>query len=243
MTQSTDRQCEWSRSQESPIPLGETVLPPCPVCLASAPRPLCTLEGRDYWRCRRCAVRFLDPAHHPSPDSEFDHYRLHENDPDDSGYRRFLAKLAAPLLERLPPACRGLDYGCGPGPALARMLEDAGHTVALYDPFFFPDTTALQRRYDFVACTETAEHFHRPADDFERMMTVVRPGGRLAIMTCFQTDDSQFADWHYRRDPTHVVFYRAETFHWLAAARGWSCEIPVKDVALLGRPPETGDAA
>ena len=37
---------------------------------------------------------------------------------------------------------------------------------------------------------------------------LVRPGGWLAVMTCFQTDDARFAGWHYRKDPTHVVFYR-----------------------------------
>jgi hypothetical protein len=37
-------------------------------------------------------------------------------------------------------------------------------------------------------------------------------------------------------DPTHVVFYRSGTFVTIAAARGWSCEIPRKDVALLRVP-------
>lgn len=116
------------------------------------------------------------------------------------------------------------------------MLRQAGHEVALYDPFFHPDPRPLLQTYDFVTCTESAEHFHRPAREFERLMSLVRPGGWLAVMTCFQTDDAAFADWHYRRDPTHVVFYREETMRHLAAARGWSCEIPQKDVALMRRP-------
>ena len=49
-------------------------------------------------------------------------------------------------------------------------------------------------------------------------------------MTCFQTDDKRFADWHYRKDPTHVVFYRETTFRTIARQRGWTCQIPVKDV-------------
>ena len=52
-------------------------------------------------------------------------------------------------------------------------------------------------------------------------------------MTSFQTDDAAFANWHYRRDPTQVVFYREETFRHLAAIWGWDCEIPRKDVVLL----------
>ena len=34
-----------------------------------------------------------------------------------------------PLLARLGPASHGLDYGCGPGPALATMLREEGHGV------------------------------------------------------------------------------------------------------------------
>ncbi|MEX0583240.1 MAG: class I SAM-dependent methyltransferase [Sneathiella sp.] len=208
----------------------------CPLCRLTGAELFLSIETRDYWRCGNCASRFLDPRQHPSRNTEYAHYLLHENHVDDPGYRRFLSKLAVSLLARLPAASEGLDYGCGPGPALAAMLGEAGHKMALYDPFFYPDPGPLELRYDFVTCTETAEHFHRPAEEFERLMTLIRPGGWLAIMTCFQTDDAEFRDWHYRRDPTHVVFYREETFRYLATERGWRCEIPVKDVVLMQNP-------
>ena len=206
----------------------------CPVCREPGLEPFCRVEGRLYHRCARCEARLLDPRHHPTPEDELAHYRLHENDPEDAGYRRFLARLAEPLLAKLRVPARGLDFGCGPGPALAHMLREAGHSVALYDPFFAPDRRVLRPgAYDFVTCSETAEHFHRPAESFDRMGRLLRPGGWLAVMTCFQTDDARFADWHYRRDPTHTVFYRETTLRRLAAARGWHCEIPARDVALL----------
>ncbi|WP_439574245.1 class I SAM-dependent methyltransferase [Phreatobacter sp.] len=214
----------------------------CPVCRARGSQPFLSVAGRDYRRCGTCAARFLDPRHLPSREAEQAHYLHHENDPDDPGYRRFLSKLAIPLLARLPMASRGLDYGCGPGPALAAMLREAGHSMALYDPLFHPDPEPLSHSYDFVTCTETAEHFHRPAEAFAGLMSLVRPGGWLAVMTCFQTDDARFQDWHYRKDPTHVVFYREETLRHLAAARGWRCEVPVKDVALMQRPSAQEDA-
>jgi hypothetical protein len=74
-------------------------------------------------------------------------------------------------------------------------------------------------------------------------MRLVRPGGWLAIMTCFLTDDDRFRDWHYRTDPTHVVFYREATLRHLAGSRGWSCEVPAKDVALMRRPAGQGGVA
>lgn len=206
---------------------------PCPVCRDRRLVHLMAVSGRDYWRCAACEARLLDPRQLPSRGEELAHYRLHRNDPGDPGYRRFLGRLADPLLERLAPGSEGLDFGCGPGPALATMLDEAGHRMALYDPFFEPDAATLDRTYDFVTCSETAEHFHHPADEFDRLDRLLRPGGWLALMTSFQTDDTRFADWHYRRDPTHVVFYREATLRLIAGQRGWSCEIPAPDVALM----------
>ncbi|MEM7422444.1 MAG: class I SAM-dependent methyltransferase [Pseudomonadota bacterium] len=210
--------------------------PPCPVCRSVDVRHLMQLAGQVYWRCDRCEATFLDPVHHPDAATERAQYMLHENDVDDPRYRRFLSKLADPLAERLPPAGRGLDYGCGPGPALAAMLEQAGHSVALFDPFFFPDRAVLTGSYDFITCTEAAEHFFAPATEFERLNELLRPGGWLGVMTCFQTDDAKFATWHYRRDPTHVVFYRVKTFDVVARQNGWQMVCPAKDVALFQKP-------
>ena len=205
----------------------------CRVCLWAGAAPFMQVRGREYWRCPRCAATFLDEAQLPHAADERAEYLLHENDPEDETYRGFLARLAAPLLAELPPARCGLDYGCGPGPALGRLLTEAGHVVRFYDPFFRPDEAALARMYDFITCSEVVEHFHRPATEFARLDAMLRPGGWLGIMTCFATDDERFADWHYRRDPTHVVFYRPRTFEYLASRLGWRCEIPSKDVVLM----------
>jgi len=214
------------------------VCPVCPVCRGPDTRPLLSVDGRDYGFCPLCEARFLAPAQRPSRAEERAHYGHHRNDPADPRYRRFLAKLADPLLARLPGPSSGLDFGCGPGPALAAMLREAGHSVALYDPFFAPDPAPLSVRYDFVACTEVAEHFHDPAGEFDRLRRLLRPGGLLALMTCLQTDDARFAGWHYRKDPTHVVFYREATFRFLADRWGWGCEVPAKDVVFLRCPRE-----
>jgi 2-polyprenyl-3-methyl-5-hydroxy-6-metoxy-1,4-benzoquinol methylase len=195
-----------------------------------------SIDRQDYWRCGYCEARFLDPAHRMTAAEERRHYLTHQNDPADPGYRRFLSKLSDPLLKRLAPGLRGLDFGCGPGPALAAMLREAGQMMAVYDPFFAPDPDVLTRRYDFITCTEVMEHLHDPADVFDTLNGLLRPGGWLAVMTTFQTEDSRFAQWRYRREPTHVVFYREATLRKIAAELGWSCEIPAKDVALMHKP-------
>jgi len=209
--------------------------PRCPVCHNPSPEHFLSVKGRDYWRCNICEARFLDPSHYVSAQTEQAEYELHQNDVDDPGYLKFLAKLTNPLTEKLSPGMSGLDYGCGPGPALAGLLQKAGHEVALFDPFFYPDPAPLGQTYDFITCTEVIEHSHNPAQEFDRLNGLLRPGGYLGLMTCFQTDDARFANWHYRNDPTHVVFYREITLHWIAKQQGWTCHIPVKDVAIMGK--------
>ena len=175
---------------------------------------------------------FLDPAQRIPREDEKARYETHDNSPEDEGYVTFLRKLADPMLERIPPNSQGLDYGCGPGPAMHVIFEEHGHELEHWDPFFEPDRSVFDERYDFITCSETAEHFHDPAGEFNRFDRMLRSGGWLAVMTAFRPADREFAGWHYRRDPTHAVFYREETFRWLARRFGWQCEFPAPDVFL-----------
>lgn len=208
----------------------------CVVCEASSAQVFMAIADRTYFRCAACEATFLDPAALPDRALEHAQYRLHQNDIANPGYRRFLSRLTTPLLECLAPAQAGLDYGCGPGPALAAMLSEAGHHMTVYDPLFFNDVAALEKRYDFITCSEVAEHFHDPAAEFARLERMLAAGGWMAFMTAFQTDDSAFANWHYRRDPTHVVFYREATFKAIARRHRLQCRIPCPNVALLHKP-------
>lgn len=194
------------------------------------------VDTYDYWRCHCCEATFVDPSQLPTRAAELVEYELHRNEVHDPSYRKFLSRLASPLLAHLPAGQSGLDYGSGPGPALAAMLSEAGHRMAIYDPLFFDDAKVLDTHYDFITCTEVAEHFHHPFEEFARLDSLLKPGGCLAVMTLFQTDDDAFANWHYRRDPTHVVFYRQSTFHNIAERHHWRCEIPRANVVLLHKP-------
>ena len=50
---------------------------------------------------------------------------VHNNNPYDSEYRKFLSKIIEPLIDKIIPGAKGLDYGSGPGPTLSLMLETA----------------------------------------------------------------------------------------------------------------------
>lgn len=204
----------------------------CTLCGAPA-QPFAHLEGRQYYRCPRCQLTFEHPDQLPTSEQEKGQYDLHENRPDDPGYRRFLSQLADPLIARLTPGANGLDFGCGPGPALAAMLREQGFGCATYDPIYAPDTAPLTAQYDFVTCTEVVEHLHRPEREWQWFAEHVKPGGWLGIMTRWLTDDNAFATWHYRRDPTHVCFWQPATFEWLAGEYGWSLHLTGNPVVLM----------
>ncbi|MDA3934682.1 MAG: class I SAM-dependent methyltransferase [Gammaproteobacteria bacterium] len=205
----------------------------CPLCKSAQAECFCSVNGQHYWRCPDCQLRFLQTNQRLGMEQELAHYQLHNNDPADHGYQSFLMRLAEPLLALLPAHCSGLDYGCGPGPALAQMLASAGHRMSVYDPLFAAQASVLEQQYDFITCSETAEHFFRPDQEFERLYNMLRPNGWLAVMTTLQTNDSRFANWHYRRDPTHVCFYQTATFAWLADLYQMQLLQPVANVILL----------
>lgn len=209
-------------------------MPPegCPLCGAAATLRE-TVGARRFFQCEACRLLFLHPLDRLGPEAERAHYATHENDADDPGYRRWLGRLVEPLVDRLAPGAQGLDFGCGPAPALASMLTERGFPTAIYDPFFAPDESVLSRRYDFVTCTETAEHFHDPRRAFERLAGLIEPGGLLAVMTQLVRDDARLADWRYARDPTHTSLYTEATLSWIAAWRRWRIERVGRDIALF----------
>ncbi|MGF1517860.1 MAG: class I SAM-dependent methyltransferase [Nodosilinea sp.] len=190
-------------------------------------------KHRVYYRCDRCNLIFVPPSYFLTAEAEKVEYDRHQNHPYDPGYRRFLSRLAEPLLARLAPGSEGLDFGSGPGPTLSVMLAEAGHTVAIYDPFYAVDTAVFERRYDFITATEVVEHLGQPQLELDRLWDCLKPGAVLGIMTKLSRDDAAFARWHYKSDPTHICFFSVQTFEWLAVC--WQAELTIlgQDVILL----------
>ncbi len=208
----------------------------CPLCGAGPAESFAEDRARAYFRCPTCALVFADPARHLEPAAERARYDRHRNDPDDPGYRAHLDRLARPLLTRLCPGLRGLDYGCGPGPLLAQMLTEAGLEMAVYDPFYAPDRDVLATTYDVVTCTETVEHFRHPADDWAQLSALVAAGGWLGVMTKLAVARDCFPTWFYKNDPTHVSFYSLATLAWIGARLALTIELHDEDVVLMRRP-------
>jgi SAM-dependent methyltransferase len=207
--------------------------PACPLCGAGAPAGPLRGRARWFWHCAVCRLVFVPPADHPSREAEEARYRLHRNAAGDAGHRDALARILDPLAARLRAGMEGIDYGCGPTPVLVAMLEERGFRAAGYDPIFFPDPAPLARAWDFVACTETVEHFREPGREFERLGRLVRPGGWIGIQTRLIAADQDLAAWWYAEDPTHLCFYARTTFDWIADRHGWTVEFAAPDVVLM----------
>lgn len=208
----------------------------CPLCTSTARQPFHRDQRRSYLRCGSCSLVYVPPAYYLDPESERAEYDLHCNEVDDPGYRRFLSRLARPLQQRLASGDRGLDFGCGAGPALAHMLREAGYEVALYDIFYHPDPAALKGAYNFICATEVVEHLHAPGDELRRLWSLLQPGGWLGVMTKLVRDREAFSGWHYKNDPTHVCFFSRETWQWWALRQEARLEFMGADVILLQKP-------
>ncbi len=208
---------------------------PCPLCDHRKAAPYHEDSRRSYLQCLRCDLVFVLPAQRPTLAQERAEYDLHQNRVDDPGYRKFLSRLAQPLLDELPPGSRGLDFGCGPGPALAAMLAEAGHQVTLFDAYYQPDAAVLRPGYDFITATEVVEHLHAPGAELDRLWQLLLPGGVLGVMTKLVRDQAAFAGWHYKNDITHVCFFSRASWRWWAERYRARLAFVGADVILLYR--------
>jgi hypothetical protein len=184
--------------------------------------------GLTYGHCHQCDLIFVDPKFLLSVEDEKARYETHQNDVGDPGYERFLRQLWDPMHELLKQEknfSEGLDFGCGPGPALQRMIEQAGYGCDIYDPFYAPEQKIFEKTYDFVTCTEVVEHFHFPSKAWAQLLGRVRMGGVVGVMTQLHPGGASAADffprWWYARDPAHVSFYSEKTLCWIFSQAGF----------------------
>lgn len=205
----------------------------CPLCTSAEVRRHFHDGRREYLGCGACGFVFVPSRDFLSREHEKKRYDLHRNSFDDPEYRRYLNRLFCSVRDRLAPGSSGLDFGSGPEPVLARMFEDAGHSMTLYDRYYEPEASALLQRYDFITASEVVEHLRDPWFELDRLWNQIKLGGLLGIMTQSLAEQDAFSTWHYKNDPTHVGFFSRKAFAWLA--RRWHAELtfPEKDVFLF----------
>jgi len=178
---------------------------------------------------------FVPAASHVSREQEIARYDRHQNSSEDAGYRSFLSRVLPPLISRVSPDCKGLDYGSGPVPVLARILGEMGYHTDFFDPFFHDCQELLQIQYDFVTCTEVVEHFRKPRENWDQMVRLLKTSGWLVVMTQLVSENVDFGQWYYKMDETHICFYTDVTFEWVSSNYQLKLEKCEHSVFLLQR--------
>jgi cyclopropane fatty-acyl-phospholipid synthase-like methyltransferase len=190
-------------------------------------------KRRPYLQCTRCQLVFVPKSHHVDANTEKAIYDQHQNDLLDEGYRRFLMRALDPVIARVDKGATGLEFGCGPGPLLAKMLNEAGYHVNLYDLYYHPHNDVLKLSYDFITCTEVIEHVAEPKHVFEHLLSMLKTGAPLVLMTKLVLGPERFATWHYKNDLTHISYFSRATFEFVARQFNVAIEFIGSDVIVL----------
>lgn len=160
-------------------------------------------------QCRRCGLVYLDkrPADSELPRIYPDNYHAFEFSPERFGLvygvrRRLEARRLLRAAQGLPNDARILDVGCGDGFHLG-LLRDFGQP-GWHAEGVDPDLRATERArdngldvadgtvetveladssFDLVLLIQTIEHVADPQAVLQRIRALLRPGGRLLIVT------------------------------------------------------------
>ncbi|MEA3491423.1 MAG: class I SAM-dependent methyltransferase [Campylobacterota bacterium] len=174
-----------------------------------------------YFECSSCQFVMKSPENFSNFIEQKERYDLHNNDENDAGYQAYFQRFIDFVLPDIARPKSALDFGCGVSSLLSQMIGRDGVSCDYYDPIYHPDDSYADQSYDLIMSVEVFEHLHNPREVFEMLSNHLTPQGYLAIQTAFYLNDRErFLHWHYRLDPTHVVFFSMRSFEVLAKQAG-----------------------
>ncbi|WP_291725393.1 class I SAM-dependent methyltransferase [Bernardetia sp.] len=178
-----------------------------------------------YFICAGCGAYVKDQKFYVDSQQEKSMYENHNNDVNDLGYQKFTSPITKTILQHFTPNDLGLDYGCGTGPVISKLLKEKGYKIELYDPYFYPNENYLDYQYDYIFSCEVFEHFYNPAKEIQKLLSVLKPTGSLIVMTHLYDYKTDFKNWYYRKDTTHVFIYTEKTIQFIAETYNLEAEI------------------
>jgi SAM-dependent methyltransferase len=178
--------------------------------------PLMNKADDYYFICDICFAYVKDSKYYINSDQEKKRYAEHNNDVNNIHYQHFTSPITNTVLENFTAKHLGLDYGCGSGPVITKMLIKQGYKTKLFDPYFYPDNSYLRYQYDYIICCEVIEHFHHPKIEIEKLLQLLKNHGFLYVMTHLYNSKIDFTNWYYRKDPTHIIIYTEKTIEFIA---------------------------
>lgn len=172
-------------------------------------------RNRIYLSCNNCGSIQLHPNFFLSQDLEKERYKKHNNDINDKKYQAFVSPIVNYVLKNFNTSHQGLDFGAGTGPVISKLLKDRKYNIQLFDPLFWNNPNLLNEKYDYVFACEVIEHFNNPKKEFSLLKSLLKPNGKLIIMTILYNDTIDFSSWFYKNDETHVFFYTKKTLDYI----------------------------
>lgn len=173
--------------------------------------------------CEHCDFIQKDTAYYLTEKEEHAHYNWHENSIEDLRYVayfvRFLEAAVFPFVSR---GKKGFDFGSGPSPVLAQLMErDYGYHFTLYDKFYARDNRYTHEEFDLITATEVIEHIANPLEVFKEWVSLMKEDSVLAVMTLFHPkEETDFWNWAYIHDKTHISLFTQKTMIALAEKVG-----------------------
>ena len=191
-----------------------------------------THKNRTFCKCLACGSVFLDPLLLPNKIDEKNRYQLHQNNEDDIGYQNFVTPLINEVISQTDTKQLGLDFGSGPTPIISILLKKLGYNLLQYDPYFCNQPNVFNLKYDFIISCEVIEHLHKPLVEFTRLYSCLKENGRLFCMTDLLPTKTEFSNWYYKNDSTHVIFYSPKSLEWIKRSCGFK-SVEIKNRVII----------
>lgn len=190
----------------------------CKICSGDTREIQDPKTAKIYHKCRRCDYIFLDESFYVDSEREKKNYDKHDNSFNSLGYVAMFEDLISGfILDGGKNIKTALDFGCGRGAVLSTLLKQNGVACDDYDKFYFPQKIYEDKKYDLIVSTEVVEHLSNPLEILEELLSHIKEGGHLLLMTIFHpSNDDAFFKWWYIRDVTHIGFFNLKTFEYIA---------------------------
>jgi SAM-dependent methyltransferase len=166
-------------------------------------------DKRIYYYCSECCLIFVDTVCHLDKEMEKKILSSQNQSIDKAEYVEYVNQIIQMVLPYINEENIGLDYGCGPSPTLTYLLEKENITCFNNDNNF--GYTHPYKEYDFIFAIECLEKFKEPDKEFDKILTLLKPGGILGVMTETYPEINRFRFWHNRQDRIHVSYYHRNT--------------------------------
>lgn len=195
----------------------------CPLCLHPEINLFAPEKNRDYVICNNCSLVFVPRDQIISTEREKLRYEAHDNSEQNENYKSYLSSIAQSIFKKIPNGLNGLDFGSGKTTIMADFFKENGFHMESYDIFFKPDSSLLEKKYDFVLMSEVIEHLRQPELELRKIVEMLKQESFLFIKTKLLPEKKEdFKNWFYKRDITHIQFFSLKTFDVLSEKYGMS---------------------